>query len=111
MFLYHNLNHIFNMAEEILIPPENHGGRAMDWTFLEAFPTMELLMASCHESGFKKGRINDKQAVMKNVKKVRDEAVRADLLHDLNALSIAWSPEISTAARTLFFNKWEAVFQ
>ena len=58
MFLYHNLNHIFNMAEEILIPPENHRGRAMDWTFLEAFPTMELLMASFHENGFKKGRVN-----------------------------------------------------
>ena len=43
------------------------------------------------------------------MKKVRDEAVRADLLHDLNALSIAWSPENSTAARALFFNKWEAV--
>ena len=56
MFLYHNLSHIFNMAEEILIPPENHRGRAMDWTFLEAFPTMELLMASCHENGFNKGR-------------------------------------------------------
>ena len=58
MLLYHNLSHIFNMAEEILIPPENHRGRAMDWTFLEAFPTMELLMASCHENGFKKGRVN-----------------------------------------------------
>ena len=43
------------------------------------------------------------------MKKVRDEAVRADLLHDLSALSIAWSPENSTAARTLFFNKCEAV--
>ena len=30
----------------------------MDWTFLKAFPTMELLMASCHENGFNKGRIN-----------------------------------------------------
>ena len=59
MLLYHNLSHIFIMAEEILIPPANHHGRALDWTFLEAFPTMELLMASCHESGFKKGRIND----------------------------------------------------
>ena len=59
MLLYHNLSHIFNMAEEILIPPANHRGKALDWTFLEAFPTMELLMASCHESGFKKGRIND----------------------------------------------------
>ena len=46
------------MAQEILIPPANHRGRALDWTFLEAFQTMELLMASCHENGFNKGRIN-----------------------------------------------------
>ena len=59
MLLYHNLSHNFNMAEEILTPNANHRGKALDWTFLEAFPTMELLMASCHESGFKKGRIND----------------------------------------------------
>ena len=56
MLLYHNLSQIFNMAEAILIPPANHRGRAMDWTFLETFPTMELFMASCHENG----RINVK---------------------------------------------------
>ena len=60
MLLYHNLSQIFNMAEAILIPPANHRGRAMDWTFLETFPTMELFMASCHENGFNKGRINVK---------------------------------------------------
>ena len=49
---------LINMAEEILIPPANHRGWAMDWTFLEAFPTMELLMASCHENGFNKERVN-----------------------------------------------------
>ena len=58
MLLYHNLSHVFNMAEEILIPPANRHGRALDWTFLEAFPTMELLMASCHENGFNKGEIH-----------------------------------------------------
>ena len=35
-----------------------HRGRGLDWTFLEAFPTMELLMATCHDNGFNRGRIN-----------------------------------------------------
>ena len=58
MLLYHNLSHIFNMTEEILIPSANHRGRVQDWTFLVAFPTMELLMATCYENGFNKRRTN-----------------------------------------------------
>ena len=33
--------------------------------------------------------------------------MRGELLHDLNVLSLAWSPEVVLSSRRMFFEKWE----
>ena len=64
------------MADEILIPPANYRRRALDWTFLEAFPTMELLMASCHENGLIKGELILRQQAGRDILLVKYQAAR-----------------------------------
>ena len=44
---------------------------------------------------------------MKQVKRILDGKVRGELLHDLNVLSLAWSPEVVLSSRRMFFEKWE----
>ena len=38
-----------------------------------------------------------------------DAALKAQFLQDIIMLSIAWTQDVSSASRNLFFEKWEAV--
>jgi hypothetical protein len=49
------------------------------------------------------------QGIEKQAKRIVDGRVRADLLHDVNILSISMSPAHAILANALFFAKWEAV--
>ena len=45
------------MAEQLVVAAVRGGG--VPWTFLESFPSLALLEASCANNGFRRGRTNN----------------------------------------------------
>ena len=55
--LHNHIIHILKIADQV-VDIATHRGKGVAWTFMEAFSSFALLLASCHNDGFKRGKTN-----------------------------------------------------
>ena len=55
--LHNHIIYILKIADQV-VEIATYRGKGVAWTFMEAFSSFALLLASCHNDGFKRGKTN-----------------------------------------------------